>query len=117
MAVDKLGLHCIVISDFELFYMNWKSDKVFPMSNIEKDGSTVSPIISIQSRYIVDNRPCSITTVDIATEENEQDVFDIVFGTKDGRVYHAEIIYESGELQFSQKFECIIKNIPNNQSI
>ena len=84
MVVDKLGLHCVVISDHELYYMNWSDSRVHKMSAI-KDESINGP----QSRYLVDDQPCNITAVDISLEPYEDSLFDIVFGTQDGRIYHA----------------------------
>ena len=42
MVVDKLGLHCVVISDHELYYMNWSDTRVHKMSAIT-DESTDRP--------------------------------------------------------------------------
>jgi hypothetical protein len=34
MFVDREGVHCIIVSDYELFYNNWESDQIISINSI-----------------------------------------------------------------------------------
>ena len=111
LIIDKQGLHCVAIADHELFYMNWSDQRVQRMSAIPPlDGKK-------KHKYLMEDQPCNITAVDLALEPGEDSVFDIVFATQDGRIFHAEICYEDGKLEFFEEFECFVDNLADSRPI
>ena len=81
MVVDKLGLHCVIVSDHELYYMNWDDTKVYNIAEIKDINQISTTKVGNQQRYLIDEQPCNITAVDLALEPGEGDIFDLVFGT------------------------------------
>lgn len=68
-------------------------------------------------KYLTEDQPCNITAVDLALEPGEDSTFDIVFATQDGRIFHAEICYDDGKLEFFDEFECFIENLAASRPI
>lgn len=77
--VDREGQHCILICDHELFYLNWKDNRVFPIST---SGS--------------DSRPRAFQSIDIHHEVGEENFFEVLLGTQDGQIFHAALEYSQG---------------------
>ena len=60
MCVDREGLHCILVSDFELYYLNWSDNQVHKISNLIQQKAKSS-----STAYITGQRPTTITALDI----------------------------------------------------
>jgi hypothetical protein len=34
MQIDREGIHCIIVSDYDLYYNNWNSDQIISINQL-----------------------------------------------------------------------------------
>lgn len=78
MVVDREGVHCILVSDYELFYNHWsdnnnKFHSINELIEEEKDGAG--------RNFLTGSRPSAIVSVDIHHDPGEHNLFELVLGT------------------------------------
>ena len=67
MHVDRSGIHCVLMSDHEIFYINWNHDQIFKIDFGGKDGEG--------------EKPCGLRSVEMFSEDENVEV---LLGTSDG---------------------------------
>ena len=72
MYVDRTGVHCVLMSDHELFYVNWEySERIW---RIDLQGGR-----DFSGEF---QRPCGLRCVEIIADDEQ--LFEILIGTSDG---------------------------------
>lgn len=103
MYVDRTGMHCVLMSEHELFYVNWDHDRIDLIDISGKDTG---------GDY---QRPCGLRSVELSAEDDS--VFEILLGTSDGQIYHASIEFDPHRgLDIFEPFESVLE-IPNAKAI
>lgn len=112
MYVDREGVHCILVQDYELFYINYNGNQVHKISSLSQDGSgTMS-----DQNFLTGSRPSPIVAVDVHHDPGEISLFEIIFGTQDGRIFHAVLEYSNNRLEIIENFACVVE-VPENRAI
>jgi hypothetical protein len=105
MYVDRSGMHCVLMSDNELFYVNWKHDRIYVIDIGGKDAGGEA------------QRPSGLRSVEISAEDEY--VFEILVGTTDGQIFHASIEFDPDSargLDIFEPFESVLE-LPNAKAI
>ncbi len=78
MFLDESGIHCILMSDSELFYNHWDSDYIYRIDVFTPEHFNCRQDETIKSMVI--------TAIDIKVIEDN--LFEIIIGTKTGQILH-----------------------------
>lgn len=90
MFVDKLGLHCFMLTGHEIFYNYFKSDRILPLP-IQVPGLT-------QQSY---------KSIDILRfDESDPNFFELLIGTDQGNILHGVFsVQDNGVIEAAQPFK------------
>lgn len=94
MFVDKLGLHCFMLTGHEIFYNYFHSDIVFPV-----------PIDSIKGTQV------AFKSIDILKfDDSEPNFFELLLGSEDGHIFHGvfEVDRSDGQLKVVEPFKVVV---------
>ena len=78
MFLDESGIHCILMSDSELFYNHWDSDYIYRIDVFTPEHFNCRQDETIKSMVI--------KAIDIKVIEDN--LFEIIIGTKTGQILH-----------------------------
>lgn len=89
MFVDREGVHCLLVYDYELFYINFYDSKVHKVSSLSQEGDAGD------QNFLTGSRPSPIVAIDVYHDPGELNFFEIILGTQDGRIFHAGLEYSN----------------------
>ena len=66
--------------------------------------------------FLTGSRPSPIVAIDVHHDPGVHDLFEILLGTQDGRIFHAVLAYEGAKLEIIESFACVVE-LPENRAI
>lgn len=109
ICVDLQGQHCLFLQDLEIFAASWNSNEIISINDlVTADGSS--------GKFLTGARPQTISAIDIHVEPGQDEVFEVVFGTEAGGIYHAAFFAQDGKLEMLEKFEMVLE-LPEARAI
>jgi hypothetical protein len=95
MFVDKLGLHCFMLTGHEIFYNYYKSDR----------------ILTLPVRMPGQATPVGLKAIEILKfDENEPNFFEVLLGSDQGHIFHGVFSVDdsTGALDEVQPFKVVL---------
>lgn len=111
MYVDREGVHCLLVYDYELFYMNYYGNQVHKVSSLSQEDGQMG-----DQNFLTGSRPSPIVAIDVHHDPGELNLFEIILGTQDGRIFHAVLEYSNNKLEIIENFACVVE-LPENRAI
>ena len=99
LYVDKDGVHCILMSEHELFYCNWNDNHIYQINTNVQDSASGRGFAG----------PRGFRSIEIFHEDGDQNCFEILLGTKDGQIYHTAMEYSDGSLEVFEHLSSVIE--------
>ena len=101
MFVDDSGMHCILLSDTELFYNHWDSDYIYRIDVFSEEHFNDRNGTSVANM--------TLKSIDIKVIEDN--LFELVAGTSEGHILHACYMAQpqQGDCSTIEKFDRVIE--------
>lgn len=111
MYVDREGVHCLLVYDYELFYINFYGNQVHKVSSLSQEDGQMG-----DQNFLTGSRPSPIVAIDVHHDPGELNLFEIILGTQDGRIFHAVLEYQNNRLEIIENFACVVE-LPEHRAI
>lgn len=118
MVVDREGIHCLFLYDYDVYFATWNDDR--SKSQIHSINELLQEEAGHDGRqsFLTGNRPRAIRAIDIYHEPGDHEMFELVFATQDGSIFHSALAYDAdtGKLEILEKFDCMLE-LPDSRAI